>query len=200
MVEKDQNVLVAPTVQGEKAKNETKQMQAKNSIKILEDYCLNNSLPKPVFQTKQELKKWKVLAKVGSYENWQIHRKLSTAKGYAVYYLLTQLRGLETEIRTEKLSQENKQTSEEKSTNNLNSNLMNTARENFKKTKKESKQLTLEDTGFKLLTKSRGLETETQTEKLSKALGFGSEACKEPKKLSKNLQSSLTPGMYLSFF
>ena len=109
----------------------------------------------------------------------------------------------ETEIRTEKLSQGNKQTSAEKSSNNLNSNLMNTTRENFKKAKKESKQLTLEDTGFKLLTKSRGLETETQTEKLSKALGFGSEACKESKKSSKNLQSSLTPGIlvfYLVFY
>ena len=77
---------------------------------------------------------------------------------------------------------------------------MNTTRENFKKAKKESKQLTLEDTGFKLLTKSRGLETETRTEKLSKALGFGSEACKEPKKSSKNLHSSLTPGTCLKFF
>ena len=65
--------------------------------------------------------------------------------------------------------------------------------------KKKSKQLTLEDIGFKLLTKSRGLETETQTEKVSKALGFRSEACKESKKPSKNLQSSLTPGRYLSF-
>ena len=120
MVKKFQNVLVTPTVQGEKAKNETKQMQAKTSIKILEDYCLNNSLPKPIFQTKkfENCKKYTV-AKVGSYEATGTGN-FSTAKRDAANNLLTKLRGMEIEIRMEKLSQENKQTSAEKSTNNLN--------------------------------------------------------------------------------
>ena len=97
MFEKDQNVLVRPTVQTKKA------------IKDLEEYCISNSLPKPVFQ-REKLNNWEVLAKIGSYEAKGSNTKLSTAKRDAANFLLTQLKGLETETEKEKLSQENIQT------------------------------------------------------------------------------------------
>ena len=105
MVEKDQNVLVTQTVQKEKVKKETIEMQAKNSIKTLEEYCQSNSLPKPVFQ-KNKIKNWEVLAKVGSYEAKE-RGKLYTAERDAANNLLTKLKGLETKIQTEKLQKEN---------------------------------------------------------------------------------------------
>ena len=89
------------TIKAKKSKKEIekqiqqmpKQMQAQNSIKILEDYCLRNSLPKPVFQTKDH----ETIAKVGSLEAHG-SGKLITAKRDAAFNLLTKLRGLETEI------------------------------------------------------------------------------------------------------
>ena len=65
-----------------------KQMQAQNSIKILYDYCLSNSLPKVVFQTKNH----ETVAKLGSLEAY------GSEKRDAAFNLLTKLRGLETEI------------------------------------------------------------------------------------------------------
>ena len=85
MVKSDQNVQV--TQQAKKSKYQT-----------LEDYCLSNSLPKPVFQTKcVSSKNHEVLAKVGSYEA-KGSGSLSNAKRDAANNLLTKLRGLETEI------------------------------------------------------------------------------------------------------
>ena len=88
MVENNQNIRVT--------------QQAKKPIyrivKTLEDYCLSNSLPKPVFQTKcVSSKNHEVLAKVGSYEAKGSGR-LYSAKSSAANILLTKLRGLETEI------------------------------------------------------------------------------------------------------
>ena len=88
MVKNYQNVQV--TQQAKKSKYQI--------VKTLEDYCLSNSLPKPVFQTKcVSSKNHEVLAKVGSYEAKGSGR-LSNAKRDAANNLLTKLRGLETEI------------------------------------------------------------------------------------------------------
>ena len=88
MVENNQNVRV--TQEAKKSKYQIG--------KTLEDYCLSNSLPKPVFQTKcVSNKNNEVLAKVGSYEAKGSGR-LSNAKRDAANNLLTKLRGLETEI------------------------------------------------------------------------------------------------------
>ena len=88
MVKSDQNVQV--TQQAKKSKYQI--------FKTLEDYCLSNSLPKPVFQTKcVSSKNHEVLAKVGSFEAKGSGR-LSNAKIDAANNLLTKLRGLETEI------------------------------------------------------------------------------------------------------
>ena len=88
MVKNYQNVQV--TQQAKKSKYQI--------VKTLEDYCLSNSLPKPVFQTKcVSSKNHEVIAKVGSYEAKGSGR-LSNAKIDAANNLLTKLRGLETEI------------------------------------------------------------------------------------------------------
>ena len=89
MLENNQNVRV--TQEAKKSKYEIG--------KTLEDYCLSNSLPKPVFQTKfvSSKKQHEVLAKVGSYEAKGSGR-LSNAKRDAANNLLTKLRGLKTEI------------------------------------------------------------------------------------------------------
>ena len=62
----------------------------------LEDYCLSNSLPKPVFSTNKLVlsKKYEVGVKVGSHEAYG-SGKLITAKKDAANNLLTKLRGLE---------------------------------------------------------------------------------------------------------
>ena len=92
MVKTDQNVRV--TQQAKKTKHQRRQVV----LITLEDYCLSNSLPKPVFQTKcVSSKNNEVLAKVGSYEAKGSGR-LSNAKRDAANNLLTKLRGLETEI------------------------------------------------------------------------------------------------------
>ena len=92
MVENNQNVRV--TQEAKKSKYQIG--------KTLEDYCLSNSLPKPVFQTKfvSSKKQHEVLAKVGSYEakGSGICGRLFNAKRDAANNLLTKLRGLETEI------------------------------------------------------------------------------------------------------
>ena len=109
LVEKDQNVLTTQNINSfmqtkqpnketkqNKSKKETKQIQAKDSIMTLEDYCLNNSLPKPVFSTNRLVlsKKYEVGVKVGSHEAYG-SGKLITAKKDAANNLLTKLRGLE---------------------------------------------------------------------------------------------------------
>ena len=92
MVKNDQNVRV--TKQAKKTKHQRRQAV----LITLEDYCLSNSLPKPVFQTKcVSNKNNEVLAKVGSYEAKGSGR-LSNAKRDAANNLLTKLRGLKTEI------------------------------------------------------------------------------------------------------
>ena len=176
---------------------ETKQMQAKNSIKTLEEYCQNNSLPKPVFQTKkmENCRKYKVVAKVYNYEG-TASGKLSTAERDAANNLLTKLKGLETEIRMEKLSQENKQTLAEKSTNNLNPSLMKD--ENILTTptiKAKKSQKEIEQT---ILQMQQQIQEQNSTENKKKVLGLRSEACKEEpntqipaKKSTYNLNSSL---------
>ena len=108
LVEKDQNVLATQrnfqsairyensSIQTKKTKKETKIMKAQNSIMTLEDYCLSNSLPKPVFSTNKLVlsKKYEVGVKVGSHEAYG-SGKLITAKKDAANNLLTKLRGLE---------------------------------------------------------------------------------------------------------
>ena len=108
LVEKDQNVLATQrnfqsairyensSIQTKKTKKETKKMKAQNSIMTLEDYCLSNSLPKPVFSTNKLVlsKKYEVGVKVGSHEAYG-SGKLITAKKDAANNLLTKLRGLE---------------------------------------------------------------------------------------------------------
>ena len=191
MDENDKNVLVTPTVQTEKANKET----IRSLIKTLEDYCLSNSLPKPVFQTNCiKSKNHEVLAKVGTYEA-KGSGKLSHAKRDAVNNLLSELKGLETKIQTEKLKKENIQIQANISTNNLNSSLMkdqnvlDTPNIKAKKSKEEIQQ--------KILQMQQQMQEQNSTENLKKGLGFGSEACKEPNtqipanKSTDNLNSSL---------
>ena len=166
MVEKDQNVLVTQTVQKEKVKKETIEMQAKNSIKTLEEYCQSNSLPKPVFQ-KNKIKNWEVLAKVGSYEAKE-RGKLYTAERDAANNLLTKLKGLETKIQTEKIKKENIQIPANRSTNNLNSsrmkdqNVLDTPTFKAKKSKKEIQQ--------KILQMQQQMQEQNSTESHPKAI------------------------------
>ena len=94
MVKNYQNVQV--TQQAKKSKYQI--VKTLEDYWTLEDYCLSNSLPKPVFQTKcVSSKNHEVIAKVGSYEAKGSGR-LSNAKIDAANNLLTKLRGLETEI------------------------------------------------------------------------------------------------------
>ena len=103
LVEKDQNVLATQRnksfIQSKNTKKETQEMQAKCSIKNLEDHCLSNSLPKPIFTEKKMVlsKNYEVGVKVGSLEAYG-SGKLITAKKDAAFNLLTKLGGLETEI------------------------------------------------------------------------------------------------------
>ena len=187
MDENDKNVLVTPTVQTEKANKET----MGSLIKTLEDYCLSNSLPKPVFQTNCiKSKNHEVLAKVGSYEA-KGSGKLYHAKRDAVNNLLSELKGLETKIQTEKLKKENIQIQANISTNNLNSSLMKD--QNVLDTPNIKAKMSKEEIQQKILQMQQQMQEQNSTENL----GFGSEACKEPNtqipanKSTDNLNSSL---------